>query len=141
MPGTNSKMSELDCAHVLVRAFYIDAWQKRRREIRTRYIESFINIPIRCLSDGSVYHADQKFVIYTDRRNDLYQFLAVNGIDTKVHYHRALSELPIATHLKKPDFASTSVMLTRGILSLPIYPELTDDEVGYIIDKVKQFYE
>jgi dTDP-4-amino-4,6-dideoxygalactose transaminase len=42
--------------------------------------------------------------------------------------------------LSKPDMLSTSVMLTRGLLSLPIYPELTDSEVEYIAEQVKNFY-
>ena len=58
----------------------------------------------------------------------------------QIHYEKALSEYPIAKDLPKPDMLSTSVMLTRGLLSLPIYPELTDSEVEYIAEQVKNFY-
>lgn len=141
-PGTNSKMSELECAHMMVRTRYIDRWQLRRYDIRQYYLDRFNDLPIRCLSRDFDSHSDQKFVIYTDQRDDLYKFLSDQGIEVKIHYPKALSELPIARDINvKPDMLSTSVMLTRGVLSLPIYPELTDSEIDYIVDKVKEFYE
>jgi dTDP-4-amino-4,6-dideoxygalactose transaminase len=42
--------------------------------------------------------------------------------------------------MTKPDMLSTSVMLSRGVISLPIYPELTDSEVNYIAEKVDEFF-
>lgn len=140
--GTNSRMSELDCAHLLVKTKYIDEWQSRRKKIRKYYLEQFEDLPIRCLSRGFEIHADQKFVIYTESRNELLEHLKNVGIEAKIHYPYALSELPIARDiLIKPDPISTSVALTRGVLSLPMYPELTDSEVEYIVEEVKNFYE
>lgn len=139
--GTNSRMSELDCAQLLVRTKYIDKWQWRRKEIRHYYLDEFKNLDIRCLSRDHIVHADQKFVIYTNKRDELLVYLTSKGIDVKVHYEKTLSELPIARNIKvKPDLLSTSVMLTRGLLSLPIYPELTDSEVEYIAKEVKKFF-
>lgn len=138
--GTNSRMSEQDCAQLLVKTKYIDNWQWRRKEIRYYYLDRFKALPINCLSKNYPIHADQKFVIYTDQRNDLYNYLQEKGIDVKIHYPHALSELPLARDLVKPDMLSVSVMLTRGLLSLPIYPELTDGEVEYITEQVKKFY-
>jgi dTDP-4-amino-4,6-dideoxygalactose transaminase len=140
MYGTNSRMSEQECAQILVRAKYIDKWQWRRKQIRHYYLDEFKNLPFRCLSRDHSVHADQKFVIYTDNRDDLNQHLIKAGIETKIHYNKALSEYPIAAKLKKPDMISTSVMLCRGVLSLPIYPELSDGEVEYIVKKVKEFF-
>jgi dTDP-4-amino-4,6-dideoxygalactose transaminase len=53
-----------------------------------------------------------------------------------------LGDLPIAQdrNISRPDLMATSVMLSRGVLSLPIYPELTEIEVQYIADKVIGFY-
>jgi dTDP-4-amino-4,6-dideoxygalactose transaminase len=140
--GTNSKLSELDCSHLLVRTKYIDSWQKRRREIRDFYIDQFNDLPIRCLSKGIQTHSDQKFVVYSDNRNGLKAHLEKNSIETKIHYELALSELPIAkiNVSVKPDLMSNSILLSRGVLSLPIYPELTDNEVEYIASKVKDFH-
>jgi len=137
--GTNSRMSELDCAHLSVRANYIDKWQWRRKEIRHYYLDELKNVDVRCLSRDHLIHADQKFVIYTDKRDQLNQHMIDAGIETKIHYPRALSELPVAKHIyAKPDMLSTSVNLTRGLLSLPIYPELTDSEVEYVVSKAKE---
>jgi dTDP-4-amino-4,6-dideoxygalactose transaminase len=137
--GTNSKMSEQDCAQLLVRTKYIDAWQARREHIKNYWCEAFKDLPIRCLSAGIEHHANQKFVMYTPERDDLHKHMLDRGIETKIHYPYTLSELPIANSYIKPDFFSTSWMLTRGVISLPMYPELTDDEVEYITDSVKAF--
>ncbi len=142
MSGTNSRMSEQECAQLLVRAKYIDKWQWRREEIRHYYLDEFKNLPFRCLSREHIIHADQKFVLYTDKRDALSDFLSSKNIETKVHYKQALSELPIAKNIKvKPDMLSTSVMLTKGLISLPIYPELRDSEVEFVVDAVKEFFE
>lgn len=141
-PGTNSKMSELECSHVLVRAKYIHQWQTRREAIRNYYLSRFVDLPIKCLSQSFDIHADQKFVIYTPDRNELNQYLHDKKIESRIHYPYALSELPIAKDIvKKPDMISTSVALSRGVLSLPIYPELLDSEVEQIADEVKRFYD
>jgi len=140
-PGTNSKMSEIDCAHLLIRTRYIDEWQDRRKQIREYYIENLKDLPVRCLSEGFEHHADQKFVIYTPDRDKLFEYLHKKGIEAKIHYPYALSELPIAKDIKvKPDMLSVSIMLSRGVLSLPIYPELTDSEIESVINNVKRFY-
>lgn len=146
-PGTNTKMSELECSHILVRSKYIDTWQRRRLDIRNYYLQRFEELPIKCLSRGYGggrglnCHADQKFVIYTSDRSDLLHYLWDNKIEAKVHYPYALSELPIARDIiSKPDPICTSIALSRGVLSLPIYPELSDSEIETIADKVVDFY-
>jgi len=139
--GTNTKMSEQDCAQILVRTKYIDEWQERRHEIANYWIDCFKDLPLRCLTDTIGPHAHQKFVVYLPDRNSLHTHLLTNGIESKIHYEYTLGDLPISKNLVKPDMLGTSVMLSRGVLSLPMYPELTDDEVEYIADKVSSFYE
>lgn len=138
--GTNTKMSEIDCAHLLVRAKYIDEWQQRREDIAKFWCDRFKNLPITCLSDTKDPHAHQKFVIYLPDRNSLHTHMLLHGIDTKKHYEYVLGDLPIAQKLIKPDMLSTSVMLSRGVLSLPMFPELTDSEVSHIADRVAEFF-
>lgn len=138
--GTNSKMSEQDCAQILVRGKYIDEWQKRRSEIAKYWCDKFRELPLTCLSDTTDPHAHQKFVLYLPDRNSLHTHLLTDGIDSKIHYEYVLGDLPTAKNLTKPDMLSTSVMLSRGVLSLPIYSELTETEVEYIADKVIEFY-
>ena len=97
-------------------------------------------MPIRCLSDGFLKHADQKFVIATEERDRLHGNLILDGIETKIHYDRCLSELLVARNLPKPDIISTSFMLSKMVLSLPIYPELLDSEVEHIVGKIRKFF-
>lgn len=139
-PGSNSRMSEQDCAHILVRTQYISEWQARRRKIRLYWLDQFKDMPFRCLSREFEYHADQKFVIWTDNRKELDVHLYCKGIQTKIHYQYTLGELPISKNIPHPDAMSMSVMLSRGVLSLPIYPELTDVEIEYIANTIKKFY-
>lgn len=139
--GTNSRMSEQDCAQLLVRTQYIDEWQERRRKIATYYCQRFKEMPFRCLAHDVERHAHQKFVIDTIGRNELCKYLYDHGIECKISYDKTLSELPVALYLSKPDMISVSVMLSRGVISLPIYPELTDSEVQYIADRVVKFFD
>jgi dTDP-4-amino-4,6-dideoxygalactose transaminase len=138
--GTNTKMSEQDCAQILVRTKYIDEWQERRHEIANYWIDCFKDLPLRCLTDTIGPHAHQKFVMYMPDRNSLHTHLITDGIESKVHYEYTLGDLPISKNLVKPDLLSTSVMLSRGVLSLPLYPELSDEEVEYIAEKVESFF-
>lgn len=141
-PGTNSKMSELECAHLLVKTRYITEWQDRREQIRKYYLNRFFDMPFKCLSESFENHADQKFVIYTQSRNELHDYLHDNKIESKIHYPYVLSELPLAKDIiKKPDLLSTSMALSRGVLSLPIYPELSDSEIEAVADTVCKFFD
>jgi dTDP-4-amino-4,6-dideoxygalactose transaminase len=141
--GSNSKLSEIDCAHILVRSQYIDQWQARRKQIRNYYIKSFKDLPIRCLSEDYTKHADQKFVISVESDRDKLLFhLLKHKIESRIHYKEPLSELKSAKFFCKTlDFMSVSAMLSRSVLSLPIYPELLDSEVEYIVSMVKAFYD
>ena len=138
--GSNSKMSEQDCAQILVRTNYIDEWQQRRSDIAKYWCDKFKDLPINCLSDTKDPHAHQKFVMYLADRNSLHTHLLTDGIDSKVHYEYVLGDLPIGKGLDKPDLLSNSVLLSRGVLSLPMYPELNDNEVDYIASTVIEFY-
>lgn len=139
--GTNSKMSEQDCAQILVKTKYIDKWQKRREGIADYWFKKFKDIPINCLNkDINIPNCYQKFVIYTPYLDNFYNHLKTNGIEVRRHYGYVLGDLPIGKDLIKPDLMSTSVMLSRGVLSLPLYPELKDIEVEYIADKVLDLY-
>lgn len=138
--GTNSKMSEQDCAQLLVRTKHIDRWQDRRKKIADYWCEQFKDLPFECLNDTRTPHANQKFVLYMSDRNSFHTHMLLNGIDTKIHYEYVLGDLPTSIGLTKPDMLSTSVMLSRGVISLPIYPELTDSEVNYIAEKVDEFF-
>jgi dTDP-4-amino-4,6-dideoxygalactose transaminase len=136
--GTNSRMSEVDSAQMMVKTRHIDAWQQRRSEIATYWVTRLKGTGIRTLIDDTNIktHCFHKFVIDVDRRDILQRNLALHNIETRIHYAHPLHELPAYDHLAGPDILSTASALSRRVLSLPIYPELTDLEVEYVIDQV-----
>ena len=136
--GTNSRMSEVDCAQLLVKAAHIDEWQHRRFQIAYDWIHRFADSPVRCLiNQFSIHsHALHKFVIDIDNRDGVQQKLKSLGIETKIHYAHPLHELPAYQQYQGPNMISAASSLSRRCLSLPIYPELTDAEVEYIAKSV-----
>lgn len=136
--GTNSRMSEVDCAQMLVKTKYITSWQQRRYDIAKYWIDKLKNTSVRSLIDDSNFkdHCYHKFVIDVDNRDILQRNLAIKKVETKVHYADPLQELPAFQHYQSPNALGASYSLSRRCLSLPIYPELTDLEVEYVIDTV-----
>jgi dTDP-4-amino-4,6-dideoxygalactose transaminase len=136
--GTNSRMSEVDCAQLLVKTKYLDDWQESRKRIALYWMYRFKDSPVRCLINETNFekHCFHKFVVDTDNRDQIRTRLLTAGIDTRVHYEHPLHELPAYQHYPGPDILSAASSLSRRCLSLPIYPELTDLEVEYISDQV-----
>jgi dTDP-4-amino-4,6-dideoxygalactose transaminase len=93
---------------------------------------------VRSLIDAGNFetHCFHKFVIDVNNRDILARNLAIKGIETKVHYREPLHELPAYADYTGPDILSVASALARRVLSLPIYPELSDLEVEYVIDAV-----
>ena len=138
--GTNSRMSEIDCATLLIKTKYIDQWQRRREQIADHWCDRLkSHSHIRCLINDQTRagHCFHKFVIEVDNADIVQRNLALRNIETKIHYRHPLHELPAYQQFAGPDMMSTASMLSRRVLSLPIYPELTDLEVEYIIDQLK----
>ena len=137
--GSNSRMSEIDCAQMLVKTRYINKWQQRRRSIAEHWMEMLKQNPnITCLIDDTNFdqHCFHKFVIHTDKRDILQRNLTLRGVETKIHYATPVHELPPYQRYPAPDLLSAGSSLARRCLSLPIYPELTDLEVEYVIDQL-----
>jgi dTDP-4-amino-4,6-dideoxygalactose transaminase len=136
--GTNSRMSEVDCAQMMIKTQHIDAWQERRRNICLYWSGRLKNTGIRSLITAQNFetHAYHKFVIDVDSRDILARNLEIKGIETRVHYREPLHELTAYADYHGPDILSVASSLSRRVLSLPLYPELSDLEVEYIIDQV-----
>jgi len=122
----------------LVKARHIDRWQARRQKIADHWRDRFKDTDVRCLiNDANAHdHAVHKFVIDVDRRDTLKANLTLRKIDTRVHYATPLQEMSVYRQYPGPDMLAASSSLARRVLSLPIYPELTDLEVEYISDQV-----
>ena len=141
--GTNSKMSESDCAQMLVKLQYFDAWQERRNKIAEYYtteLLKFVTVPV--TTPGAV-HAWHKYVIRTEHRAKLQNQLMLAGIETRIHYSRTLFDYPVGSAFGPDPLPGSfweATRLSKECLSLPIYPELTDDEVERVVEAVRDFY-
>ena len=129
--GTNSKISEVDAAGLIVKLNHYDDWQKRRNEIAEHYIDVIGEEHIIMPTVGMEEHNWHKFVLKVNEREMLRDMLDKQGIETKVHYHKPLTS---AWDLQNMD----AFWLGNKVLSLPIYAELTDDEVHYVAKTVKK---
>ena len=136
--STNSRMSEVDCAQLMIKTHYLDNWQLRRRDIAEYWMTKFIDSPARALIDDTNFdgHCFHKFVIEIDNRDAVQDKLVLAGIETKIHYADPIQDLPEYQHCNGPDMMSASHALSRRCLSLPLYPELSDTEVEYIATQV-----
>ena len=139
--GTNSRMSETDCAQMMVKTRHIDAWQLRRAKIARYWMDQLQGTGIRSLIDETNFedHAFHKFVVDTDHRDRLKNHLESHNIETRVHYAQPLHELTAYRDCVGPGILSGASSLSRRCLSLPLYPELTDSEVELVIDRVLDF--
>jgi dTDP-4-amino-4,6-dideoxygalactose transaminase len=136
--GTNSRMSEVDCAQMMVKTRYIDSWQERRSKIARYWMENMQGSGIKTLITPENFreHSFHKFVIEVDNRDAVKSKLAQAKVETKVHYDKPLHEIGFYRQYPGPDIMSCASALSRRVLSLPIYPELTDLEIEYINDQV-----
>jgi len=141
--GFNSRLDELQAAILNAKLPYLNSWNQRRREIAQRYHQAFSTTGIVCpLEDAERLHIYHLYVIRVSQRDRFQQLLQEEGITTIIHY-------PIPVHLQKcytecreqSRFLPITEKLASEIVSLPLYPELTDGEVNYIIKKVIDVYE
>lgn len=136
--GSNLRISEVDCAQLVIKSKYIDEWQNRRHKIFAYWLDMFEKRKINVLIDRDNFdkHSFHKFVISHNDRNKVKQRLADKGIETKIHYDRPLFELDAFKNYPNPGVLSNATMLSRSVLSLPCYPELSDSEIEYIGESV-----
>ena len=137
--GINSRLDELQAAFLNVKLSNLDKDNEVRRSIAKRYLSEIKNDKIILpFYDNSSNHVFHLFVIRTEKRDQLQNYLLENGIQTMIHY-------PIPPHQQKSflSWNNLSYPITEKIhdevLSLPISPVMTMDEVGCIIQIVNQF--
>ncbi|MFH0819401.1 MAG: DegT/DnrJ/EryC1/StrS family aminotransferase [bacterium] len=141
--GWNSRLDNLQAAILNVKFKYLLNWIKRRREIASIYDRGLSDIPEIKLPptlDSDERHFDifQNFVIRARKRDELFNFLKEKGVET-------LIKDPIANH-QQPGLGLSlfklpcSEQLAKEVISLPMYPELKDEQVNYAIKIIKEFY-
>lgn len=141
--GINSRLDEVQAGFLSVKLKYLKEWNAERNMIAERYamqLSNVSNIVLPELAQGatSVYHL---YVIRTENRDALQNYLNAKGIGTLIHY-------PVPPHLQKAyielkykqgDFPIAEKM-ANTCLSLPIYPGLSHDEIDYVCDSIKNYF-
>jgi len=145
--GGNFRLDALQAAVVLVKLKYLDGWSVGRQANAETYrrmfdeagltAEGLVRLPY-VVPDGR--HIYNQFVIRVPRRGELREFLRQNNIATEIYYPVALHQQECFAYLghKQGDFPE-SEEAAQETLALPIYPELTDEQQQYLVDKVKEF--
>ena len=144
--GGNFRLDAFQAAVVSVKLKYLDQWTKARQENAQKYralfsharLEDVVELPVE-KEDRHIYN---QFVIRVkERRDDLLGYLSDAGIGTEVYY-------PVPLHLqdcfsdlgyKKGDFPQAEHAALHTV-ALPIYPELSDDQIEYVVEKIKAFF-
>lgn len=137
--GINSRLDELQAAFLNVKLPHLETDNERRKQIAKRYLSEIknnkIEVPYWDFSNNHVFHL---FVVRTENRVQLQEYLKENGIETMIHY-------PIPPHQQKAlaEWNSLSFPITEKIhqevLSIPISPLMSEDEVDTIIHVLNQY--
>ncbi len=140
--GYNLRMDDIQAAVLLVKIKYILEWTKKRQENAALYTELFSGNPkiVTPKTQKGGEHVYHLYVIQVENRDGLMAHLKEKGIDVRNHYPVPLHIQPAFDYLgyKKGDFPVTESVASR-VVSLPIFPELTKDEIKFIADEVNSF--
>jgi len=141
--GFTSRLHNIQAAVLNVKFGYLNQWINRRREIALIYENALsevkgIKLPSAPNADPRFFDIFQNYVLRSQRRDELFEFLKENGIETLIkdpvpnHLHKGLG----LSHFHLP----FTEQLAKEVISLPMYPELTNEQVEYVTDTVRKFY-
>ncbi len=139
--GVNSRLDEIQAAILRAKLPLLDGWNRRRREIATIYDREIRNELIRKpVEVGYGVHNYHLYVVRCRRRDELQRHMADCGVGTLIHY-------PVPIHLQeayqdlnqREGTFPIAEECSREVLTLPIFPELTDDEATYVAKSVNSF--
>ncbi len=144
--GGNFRLDALQAAVLSVKFKYLDTWTKARQENAGFYNRAFaaaipgsrVQTP-QCL-DG-YRHIYNQYIVRVERRDELREFLTASNIGTEIYYPISLHEQKCFEYLGCPaDECPESVKAARESLAIPIYPELSDAQKQYVVDRISAFY-
>ena len=139
--GFNSRLDELQAAFLRKKLNHLNQWNQRRRQLAQIYYDNLGGSIVKPIEKDYANHIYHLYVIRCQRREELQGFLSENEIQTLIHY-------PVPVHFQPAyqdlNLKSGSLPITEKyaaeILSLPMYPELKDDDVLFVADKINDFY-
>jgi len=142
MIGTNARLDSIQAAILSIKLRHLDHWNQLRRrhaaQMSSALADSPVTPPVVPAGGEHVFHL---FVVRSPQRNRLRNYLSANGIGTGIHYPVPLHLTEAYQQLGYPQEGALPVaeQLAEEILSLPMYPELTDVHIEHTIDAVMSF--
>jgi dTDP-4-amino-4,6-dideoxygalactose transaminase len=141
--GYNSRLDALQAAVLAAKLPHLEAWSAARLRNAAAYDSAFADLagvrtPVVNARNESIYN---QYTLRADRRDELQQFLKQRGIGNSIYYPLSLHLQPCFAYLgyREGDFPH-SERASREVLSLPVYPELTDSQRDEVISAVRAFY-
>ncbi len=144
--GWNFRLTSIQAAIGLQQLRKLDTMNARRREIAKMYLEGLqdvadILLPAEMPWAKHVYHQFTIWVKDAGRRSKLMEHLRGKGIQTAVHYPRPLHMQPaLSKFSSSSDLCPNSIEASKHVLSLPMHPGLTDNDVNHVIRSVREFF-
>ena len=143
--SNNSRLDTLQAAVLNVKFNYFEDWTKKRIQIASAYDESLNGISelkLPRLPNSNVHSVFHTYIIHAQQRDELQQYLKNKGIETRIHYQVPIHKQPVAERTLGYAEGSFPQMdyISKHALSLPIYPELEDQELDYIVQTIRSFY-
>ena len=140
--GVNSRLDEIQAAILACQLPYLAQWNERRRQIAALYdrgLSDLVQVPEKLSDNHHVYHL---YVIQTENRDQLISHLGQAGVQALIHYPVPAHKQQAYSYLNYQDgsLPVTEAIVDR-IVSLPMYPGLTDQETNFVIASVRSFYE
>ena len=128
--GLNSRLDALQAAILRAKLPFLDGWNERRRELASLYATLLAGAGVELPQpDRHVFHL---FVVRVRGRDAVRAALAARGVETLIHYPRPVHEHPAYAQLGAGRSLPVSERLSREVLSLPLYPQLSDAEVEHV---------
>ncbi len=137
--GFNSRLDDIHAAILSVKLKHITEWTDKRREIAKRYTAGLKGTNLELPFEAEGYrHAFHLYVVETDKRESLDKAIVAAGIDAKQHYPIAIHQqegYPWGKEAAIPHPVPNSEKNAARCESLPLFPEITNDEIDYVIDQ------
>ncbi len=141
--GLNSRLDEIQAAILRVKLRHLGAWLGARRRIAGQYLTLLAEAGVRLPeTDPDAEHAWHLFVLRTDRRQHLLESLRQSGIGYGIHYPVPVHRMPAYGHLGYgPGSLPVTERAAQEVLSLPMFPELTPEEVQAVCRAVRRAFD
>ncbi len=140
--GFNSRLDEIQAAVLRVKLRYLEEWTARRRQIAALYSELLADTDVVTPYERpGVRHVYHQYTIRAPRRDALRAYLQEQGIGSMVYYPIPLHQLKLYAGLNYPAGSlPVSEEAAQEVLSLPMYPELSDEQVREVAAAIRRFY-